>query len=476
MSLKQKAIKGIKWTAISSITIAIISIIQLSILTHYLSPKDYGLMAISMVIIGFSRIFSDIGISNAIIHKQNISHQQLSSLYWLNIISGITLFLIIALFSPFIATFYNQPQIKELLILVSFSFIILAFGNQFKIIFQKKLKFNIIAKIEVMATISAFIVAISLAMNNFGVYALVWATLISALVSSSLFIFNGLKYHKPSLYFNHKEIKSFISFGLFQIGENVLNYFSSQFDIILIGKLLGTEALGVYSVAKNLAMRPSQVTNPIITRVTFPIMSLAQDDIEQLKNIYLKTINYLASINFFIYIFMAILAEPIVSILFGDKWHGLAEIFQILCLYAMVRSIGNPIGSLQLAKGRADMGFYWDLGVFVFFPIAIYIGSFYGLIGISYGMLIVMVLQILLMWYFMVKPLCGAGFIEYFKQIILPLAIVFIVVFISSIVLLLHLKAMWTILLIGIIGVSLYIVLVKKYNADFFYTLKGFKR
>lgn len=420
-NIKQKAISGIKWTSLSSGIIALVQIAQVSILARLLSPSDFGLMAIVMVVIGFSRIFSDMGISNAIIHKQNTSHRQLSSLYWLNIVSGLTLFLIISALSPLIALFYKEPKLTELLIILATSFIIIAIGNQYRVLFQKELRFNMMAKIEMTAAFGAFYVAVLSAIKDFGVYALVYASLTNAVISSGLFLFLGLREHKPSFVFKYNEIKEYVGFGMYQMGDSTLNYFNSEFDVILIGRLLGTEALGVYSIVKQLVMRPAQIINPIITRVTFPVMAKVQDDNEQLKKIYLKTINYLASVNFPIYITIAVLAEPIVMIMFGKTWQQGIPILQILSIYAMVRSTGNPIGSLVMAKGRVNLSFFWNLSLFIFIPLVIWFGSDFGLIGIASSLLLLQITLTIPGWYFMVRKLCRAGFLEYYKQILSPL-------------------------------------------------------
>jgi len=420
MNLKQKTLSGIKWTSMSSIIIAVIQIVQLSVLAHYLEPSDFGLMAIVTIIIGFSALFLDLGISASIIHKQDITHVQLSSLYWLNIASGLVLFIIIYSLAPFLANFYNEAELVPIIQLLALNFVISSLGSQYGLLFQKALRFNTMAKIGILSVSIGLIIAISLAMYGYGVYSLVYSSLISTIVSSFMNIFIGIKEHRPSLIFKYREITSMLSFGAFQMGERTLNYFNSQFDTILIGKLLGVEALGIYTVAKNLSMRPAQIINPIITRVTFPIMAKVQNDTIQLKSIYLKTINYLSSVNFPIYVLIAILAEPIILTLFGKKWSDSINVLQVLSLYGAIRSTGNPIGSLQLARGRADLGFYWNLGLFLFFPITIYMGSHWGLKGVTYSLLSLMIAISIPNWYFMVKPLCGATFKEYFWQIIKP--------------------------------------------------------
>jgi O-antigen/teichoic acid export membrane protein len=423
LTLKQQAISGVKWTSLSSMIIVLVQLAQLAILAHYLAPQDFGLMAIVGVVIGFSALFMDMGISASIIQKQDITHLQLSSLYWLNIIAGIFIFIIIYNLAPIVSNFYNEVELIPIVRLLALTFIITAVGNQHAILLQKKLRFDAIAKINVLSVITGFTAAVVLAIKGYGVYALVYASLVSTLVGTSINVIIGLKEHRPSLIYSHNQIRAMISFGFFQMGERGLNYFNSQFDVILIGKLLGTEALGIYSIAKNISMRPAQIINPIITTVTFPVMAKVQDDTAKLKAIYLKTINYLSSVNFPIYILLALLAEPVVLVLFGEKWVESILVLQILSIYSAVRSTGNPIGSLLLSKGRADLGFYWNIGLFSFMPLVIYLGSYGGLDGVAYSLLGLMVFSSVPAWYFLVNSLCGASFVEYFWQILQPLVL-----------------------------------------------------
>ena len=420
-TLKKQAMHGVKWTSLSTGIKSILQIIQLVILARFLSPEDFGLIAIVMVVIGFSQLFMDIGISNAIIHKQNITDIQLSSLYWLNILSGLVLTVIVFIIAPFIAIFYHEEAIIPLLRLLSLSFFINAIGNQYRVLLRKELKFNILAKVEVLAGIAAFICSVTLAVQGFGAYSLVFATLVNVTILNTILLINGLKSHKPRLVYHYKDIKSFLTFGLYQVGQNSIVYFNNQFDVVLIGKLLGAEALGIYSLTKQLVMRPSQIINPIITGVTFPIMAKVQDDLPRLKSIYLKIINYLASINFPIYILMIILANSLVPLILGKKWIDAVELFQILSVYALVRSTTSPAGALLLSRGRADIGFWWSIGEFSLMPLIIYIGSHWGIVGVSLGLLIFQLIMLLPNWYFIVKKMCFATFVEYFSVQVKPL-------------------------------------------------------
>ena len=166
MNLKQKALNGVKWTSISSVIIAMLQLVQVAILTRYLDPSDFGLMAIVSVVIGFSALFMDMGISSAIIHKQDITKAQLSSLYWLNIFAGTILFFIVYFSASMVSEYYDESQIIPLIQLLALTFFISAIGNQYRILNQKNLLFNRLAKVEVISAFISFIVAVVCAANG----------------------------------------------------------------------------------------------------------------------------------------------------------------------------------------------------------------------------------------------------------------------------------------------------------------------
>ena len=473
-NLKQQAIHGVKWTSLSTGIKSILQIVQLIILARYLSADQFGLVAIVMVVIGFSQLFMDMGISNAIIHKQNITDIQLSSLYWLNIFSGFILTVSIFFIAPYVAEFYNEIEIIPLLQLLSLSFLINAVGNQYRVLLRKKLKFNHLAKVEVFANSGAFLCAIYLAIQGYGAYSLVWSTLVNVTLSNIFLLYIGIKFHKPKIVYNHQEIKSFLTFGLYQMGQNSIIYFNNQFDVILIGKILGTEALGIYSLIKQLVMRPSQVINPVITGVAFPIMAKVQNDTYKLKSIYLKIINYLSSINFPIYILMVVLASSLVPLILGKQWIDAIELFQILSIYALFRSTTSPAGALLLARGRADIGFWWSIGEFMLMPLIIYIGSSWGIIGVSIGLLIFQLLMLLPNWYFIVKRMCSASLFEYFFIQFQPLVAAILSISIVYIVVnYIELSDTLQILIVSILSSGVYMIISYWLNQSFIEEIKS---
>lgn len=363
MTLKKQALGGVKWTTASMLIVTILQFAQMAILARFLDPADFGLMAVMMVVIGFSQAFQDMGISNAIIQRQNITHTQLSSLYWLNIASGVVLCLIVLAISPLVADFYDEPRITGLMAILSSVFVLVAIGNQYRVLCQKELDFRTMEAINVIAAIAALAVAITLAVQGFGVLTLVVAMLTQAGLASALFLWVGLRrYHKPSLVYRHSEMSGFYGFGLYQMGERSINYISTNSDKLLIGKLVGFNAAGFYNLAWQLIIFPVSKINPIVNKVAFPVYSKVQNDPVALNRYYSFNIRFLSIVTMPLLAFLAYFSHEVVYVVFGEGWSKTAELVPALAMIGIIRALGNPGGAIILSQGRADVGFWWNLG------------------------------------------------------------------------------------------------------------------
>ncbi|MFC1628387.1 MOP flippase family protein [Gemmatimonadota bacterium] len=375
MTLKKQALDGVKWTSASMLVVTILQFAQLSILARFLEPADFGLMAVMMVVIGFSTAFQDMGMSNAIIQRQKISHIQLSSLYWLNIASGIVLCLIVLAISPLVANFYNEPRITGLMKVLSSVFILVAIGNQYQVLCQKKMDFRTMETINICAAIAALSVAIFFAAHGFGVLTLVYAKLTQAGVSSGMFLWVGLRrYHKPSFVYQHSELEGFYSFGLYQMGERAINYISANADKMIIGKLLGMNVVGFYNLAWQLIIFPLSRINPIVNKVAFPVYSKVQNDSTALNRYYTFNVKALALITMPLLAFLFFFSHEVVLVVFGKGWSTTAELLPAFALVGILKALGNPGGALILALGRADIGFFWNLVWAISIVVALTVG------------------------------------------------------------------------------------------------------
>jgi O-antigen/teichoic acid export membrane protein len=475
MTLRKKAFQGVKWTTIAAIINASAQLIQIAVLTRFLDKEDFGLMAIALFVIGISQIFLDMGLSNSIIYKQKVNSVQLHTLFWVNIFMGIGIFFILILLAPYIAIVYESPKLQPVIYTTAFTFLILPLGQLYETLLKKELQFKALAFRDIYGKLTGLVVGIGLAVMHFGVFSLVYANLATALVSMSLLVLNGLSLYKPKFQFSWKSLKQdeFISFGLFQMGENIVGYFNAQFDTLLIGKLLGMEALGMYNIAKQLAFKPYQIINPILTKVAFPILAKLQNEIARLRETYLNIIRTLTMTNAPIYMIMILWAKPLIHIFFGPGWESAIPIFQLLCITALCNSIGNPVGALQLAKGRADLGFYWNIGMFLFMPLSIWIGSFWGLMGVAWALTIFKVVVLFPAWRFFVYYLCEAKAGEYFWSIGKPILFTVISGFAGSLVLLLNLNNYFSIILGATVIMTCLLILNLKFNKGILNNFNG---
>lgn len=422
MSLKQKAISGVKWTATSTVITTGLHFIQLIILARLLGPSAIGLMGMIMVVIGFSQAFSDMGISNAIIHRQDATKKQLSSLYWLNLFAGIIVFIILILITPLVVSFYQEPKLTELMHWAALVFIIIPFGQQFQVLLQKELRFNTLAKIEVTSSVSGTMTTIVFALLGFGVISIVWGQVVNSFIKMLNLVILGWGSWRPQLHFKMSDLEGYLSFGLYQMGERTINYFNSNLDYIVIGRFLGPEALGYYTLAYNIIILPVSKINPIITKVAFPVFSKIQTQDEKLKKGYLKVLNILSYINFPIFFGLSVTAYLFVPIIFGNEWMQSILLIQILAFVGLLRSTGNPVGSLLLSKGRADLGFKWNLFLMVTQIPGILIGLWLGgVIGVAVAFLILQIIFSIFNYIILIRRLLKPCLRDYILSMWKPL-------------------------------------------------------
>ncbi|TKS56987.1 MOP flippase family protein [Mesohalobacter halotolerans] len=418
MSLKKQAVSGVKWSAVSTITIAIVGLLKISVLARFLDAEDFGLMALVTFVLGFMNLFMDMGLTSAILHKQGITNQEYASLYWINITFSLILFGLISLSSPAIAFFYDEAELKTLIPIMAVSIMLSALGKQFKTIEQKNLNFKYIAITDIIGAVFGLGVGLIMAIQGFGVYALVYAALTQYAISNAIYFAKGVKNRGMIFHFKYQETKFFLKIGIYQVGGQIVNYFNRDLDILLIGKFFGAEILGGYSLAKQLVQRPMQILNPIISKVASPVLSLSQGDDVQLKRRFLKLINIVATANLTAYGLLALFAYPIVFLLYGSEFTDIYVLVQILSAYMFIRSVSSPVGSLVIATGRTDYEFYWNLFVLLIMPISIYIGAQFSIEIVALSILLAMTILLIPAWKLLINRLCGATMLEYFGSFV----------------------------------------------------------
>ena len=360
-SLRGSAVRGVKWTSVSMIATTVIGLVQLAILTRLLSRADFGLMAMIATVIGFAQVYADMGFSGAIIYRQDSSRDVLSSLYWTNLVASTGLFAVMIGVSPLVARFFHEPQLVRLMMVASLIFLITPLGQQFQMLLQRELLFKRLGIIEIVSSVLGLCVAVGTGLAHQGVYALIWAQLTAAGARALLLALYGWRHWTPCFHLRLADLRGYIGFGLYQMGERSIYYWAANIDYLLIGRYLGPEQLGVYTIAYNLVVMPLTKLTPVLTRVAFPIFAKRQDADAALRRGYLELIELVAFATFPLLVGLAASASVAVVALFGAAWVPSVLLVQLLTPMGMMKTISSPSGSLLLAKGRADIGFWFNV-------------------------------------------------------------------------------------------------------------------
>lgn len=424
MSLRKSAFSAARWTTASTVTRALMQFLQTALLARLLAPADFGLVALAGASLAVVAMFADLGISNALLHFPRPSRKILSSLFWINAWCSLLLMAGMLAVAPVLATAYDAPGLAPLLGAMSLSLPLGAAGAQLRTLAAKELRFAELARNEMAATAAGFCVAIGLALSGAGAYALVGGVLATAAFGSAFaWMFLGHS-ARPGWEFAGSGLSPFVRFGGYKLGEAIASTARMQFDVLLAGFFAGSVSVGLYSVPRDLSLRiANTVVNPVVTRIGLPLMAKVQSDVAALKRIYLQSLRMTASINFPIYAILAAWPAEVIAILLGPQWHEGAFYLRVFAAWGLVRSPGNPVGSLLYAAGEVRRAFWWNLVLLLLVPGCLWAGAaIAALPGLAVALLATQVLIFLPAWRYLVQPVCGATLGEYLSQLWPPLA------------------------------------------------------
>ena len=475
MSLLKTTAKGVIWTTTSTVIRSVVSLLQVAILTRFLEKGDFGIVAIALLFLGFTQIFLDLGISAGIMHKQDTTPQQYSSLFWLNIIMGVLLTGVLCVCSPLVAQVYHEPSLTPIIILLSFTVFFSALGSQHRTVQQKKMRFKYISLVEIITSVLSLVIAVMLAFMDFGVYSLVYANLFHTASSGLLFLGIGL-YHDRNISFHFKlfETYDYLKIGVFSIGTQVLDYFSRELDVIIISATLGKEATGLYSLCKKLVVAIYSAVNPILTKVITPIFAVIQKEKGRVRQLYYDIVESLTLINMPIYCLIALFSTGILKYLYGIQYTDGSLVLSFIALTYGMYTTGNPVSSLQIALGRTDSGFYWTIIRIIATSVAIFIGAQYSIEGIALSLFALNFIVNPLFWRITIKPLIGGKYIDYFR-ITLLLSIIIMASALPLYALFNNMTKVSACLIVGLLYIFMYLFILFKFFPNT-YIIKLFEK
>lgn len=410
MNLARKAVSGVKWNGVAVGGRAVIQFFTLAILSRLLKPADFGLVGMATVVTGFVYNFEDLGLANSLIHKQDTTREQFSSIFWFNIIFGWSLFGLIWLATPLVVMYYREPAVSQILRWSAASYLILPFSSLFQGLLRRDLRFKERTVTQVANLIAHSIASIILAWLGYGAMSLVWGTLLGTTVAVILTLF--LAYQSgwmPLFHFRWADLAGHLKFGLYQSGSRSLTYMSNNVDYFIIGRLLGPEALGYYTLAYNLMRLPLGYVNPLVNTVAFPVFARVQNEFQLLKQGYIRIIKYLSIATVPLMIGMFVVAPLLIPVFYGPQWGNSIPVVRIFAGVGILLSLGNPLESLLLAKGKANLLLYLSAFTIVVYVIGNWIGSYWGIKGVAMSTLLIASLFIFPIQLKLIRRFTGMG-------------------------------------------------------------------
>lgn len=352
MSLKIESVKGFFWTYLQQFSSQLINFIISLFLARLLLPEDFGTMGLIYVFITIGHVLIDSGLSLSLIRTKDLNEDDYSTVFIANVSISVIIYLITFLLAPIVSGFYKIEMLTALLRVFALTFIITSFSSVQTALLTKRMLFKTQLFIAIPSLIVSGIVGITLALLNYGVWSLVFASLTQNLIGTiQLWIYSKWR---PNLVFDIEKFKSHFKFGYKLIITGVFDALFVNIYPIFIGKLFNVRQVGFYTQAEGLKQLPVSNISGALTKVTLPLFSRIQDENQKIRKAYDNLTQVVLFIIAPTLIFMSVVAEPLLHFLYSEKWIAAAPYLKILCFAGILPTINSYNINILNAKGKSN--------------------------------------------------------------------------------------------------------------------------
>ena len=394
-----RAIRGGAFTVGSQASQFVIGLLATMVMARLLTPRDYGLIGMVTVVTGFLTIFKDIGLSRATIQRNVLTHDEASSLFWINGAVGVGIALLTAAIAPVIARFYGEPRLTNITIALACGFLVSGFSVQHQALLRRRMRFGILAANDVFSVTLASVVGITMAFERMSYWAIVGNQL-TFTISGAVLAWTVCRW-RPSLPKRSTPVREMLAFGGNITGFTVLNYFSRNTDDLLIGRFWGSQQLGLYAKAYQLLLFPLNQINLPIGGVAVPTLSRIVDEPERYRAAFARTLDKIVLITMPLVVFLMVCSDWLIAVVLGSQWVGAAKIFMWLAIAGFVQPIGYTTGWLFTSQNRTGELLRWGVMSSVLAVGSIAAGVHWGAEGVakSYGLTSALITTPLNLWW-----------------------------------------------------------------------------
>lgn len=383
MSLRKKTLSGLIWTILDTFVLRGMSFVSTVILARWLGPEEFGLIGMIAVFIAIGATVMDSGMSASLIRMKDPEGKDFSTVFFLNLGLSIAFYLLIFIIAPYISSFYNQPQLTNLIRLYGISFIIGALSAVQLAILNSRMQFKRIMKQNMPGTIFGVMVGICLGYLGYGVWSIVAMYLVTQTIQSMILWLNSD--WRPSWVFSFERAKFHFGFGYKLMLSGILNTIFQNIYNIIIGRFYSVRELGYFERSKAFNDYPVNMLTSVMTKVTYPLLAGIQSDTDRISKVYRKIMRLTFFITCPLMFGAAAIAYPLFEIVLGNEWINAVPYFQILCL----SSIFYPIHAFNLnvfkVYGRSELFLRLELVKKSIIIIGLVIGFQFGIMGLLWS-------------------------------------------------------------------------------------------
>ncbi len=399
--LRTVAIQGMLWLGGQRIGVRIIDQLFTIVLVRLLAPRDFGLLAMASVFSGILTLFALSGITGAIVQRKEIDDEYISTAFWANFATGCLLFCAAAVGSRFFGAFLREPLAGTIVIVLSLRFVFDGIASTQAAIITRRLQYRALSLRPLFGTLAGGIIGLVMAYRGMGVWALVGQTLAASVVGAiALQVVGGFW---PRFVFSRAKFKDIWSFGGPLMLARLFGYAVRNTDNLLIGRFLGSAALGTYALAYAVFLLPIVDIGFPMSQVMFATLARMQDDADRLKRGFLLATRYITMIALPMMVGLSIVAPLMVDLVFGAKWQAAAPVMRLLALGGFLQLMMALGPSALQAVGRTDLHMRWAFLSLVLYLPAFAIGLRWGINGVAAGYLVATAILAPVQWGFVAR-------------------------------------------------------------------------
>jgi O-antigen/teichoic acid export membrane protein len=377
-AMQNRVLLGLRWVAASAAVLQITRMIVAIVLARLLSPDEYGVAVLVLVFSSLVLVFSDLALGAAVVQRKDLSEDDRSTAFWISVGAGVVFTIAgFALAGP-IAALYDKPSVAPLCRVLSLSFLISSLQVIPEALMLRDMRFKALELRMMVATLVSGAIAIAVAASGGGPWAIIVQQLVTVFVSMTLLW--ALSSWRPKLRFSAASGRSLGTFSGFLVGHRLLFYLHRNADNFIIGKFVGSAALGAYAVAYNVMLAPFSKLGDPLQRVMWPTLSKMQDEPERMAVSWLRVNRLLAMITIPSLMGLVVVAPDFIPLALGDKWKPAVPLVQVLAWVGMLQALQGMNIDILMARNRTATIFRYT----VFFTV-VHIGAF--VIGVQWGVL-----------------------------------------------------------------------------------------